>query len=302
MVSEDYDLLAEDVSADAVAAAQIGAPEGVRLTAEQRAELLRRRSVQGRLTQLDKAIDGQYERILRDNVSVNKSITDWCQNMLAEARTIVMNRQVDKLPKAEWNVQQVRARLDRAEESARQASRYALPIIIWGAAWFAVFVFLLFNPTFIFELLRIGEGDDPFLVAEVFLSALYFGGIGGVAAVFYHLFKYVSQRSFDNQYVLSFFGKPFMGMILGSMIYLTVFVVMRVLGLAPVGLQPAEAQNVPLLTTDVMYLAILYFVAMAAGFKENLAFDLLNRVIKAVLGGDRDEKSAQTPPETAPAS
>jgi hypothetical protein len=138
-------------------------------------------------------------------------------------------------------------------------------------------------------------------VAEVFLSALYFGGIGGVAAVFYHLFKYVSQRSFDNQYVLSFFGKPFMGMILGSMIYLTVFVVMRVLGLAPVGLQPGEAQNVPLLT-DVMYLAILYFIAMAAGFKENLAFDLLNRVIKAVLGGDQGEKSAPPPAETAPAA
>ena len=92
-----------------------------------------------------------------------------------------------------------------------------------------------------------------------------------------------------------------MGMILGSMVYLTVFVVMRVLGLAPVGLQPEQAPGAPLLT-DVMYLAILYFIAMAAGFKENLAFDLLNRVIKAVLGGDRGEKSSAPPPEAASAA
>jgi hypothetical protein len=53
-----------------------------------------------------------------------------------------------------------------------------------------------------------------------------------------------------------------------------------------------------------MYLALLYFIAMAAGFKENVAFDLLNRVIKSVLGGDQDEAEPAAPPpattETGP--
>lgn len=302
MVGEDFDLSVEEPSADAAAAAQVGAPEGLQLTPEQQAELLRRRSVQEKLANLDKAIDGQYERILQDNVSVNKPITDWCQNTLAEAREIVLSRDVDRLARAEWDVEQVRARLDRAVESRKQANRFAWPITIWGVAWFGIFVYLIFNPTFILQLLAIGGSNDPLLVPQIFLRALFFGGIGGVAAVFYHLFKYVRERTFDSQYVLSYVGKPFMGMILGSMIYLTVFVLMRVVGLAPVGVQGSEVDPM----TEVMYTALLFFIALAAGFKENLAFDLLNRVIKAVLGSEEEEEEvpapAASPPATTPTS
>ncbi len=83
-------------------------------------------------------------------------------------------------------------------------------------------------------------------------------------------------------------------MILGSMIYLTVFVVTRALQIAPAGLAVDDATAV----SDVMYLALLYFIAMAAGFKENVAFDLLNRVIKSVLGGDQGEEEPSAPPPT----
>jgi hypothetical protein len=301
MMGEDLDLSVEERSADAVAAEQVGAPEDLELTPEQQAKLLRSPSVKDKLANLDKAIDGQYERILQDNVSVNKPISDWCQNMLAEAREIVLSQDVDRLARAEWDVEQVRARLDRAVESRKQANRFAWPITIWGVLWFGAFVYLIFNPTFILQLLAIGESNDPLLVPQIFLRALFFGGIGGVAAVFYHLFKYVRERTFDSQYVLSYVGKPFMGMILGSMIYLTVFVLMRVVGLAPVGVQGNEVNP----TTEVMYTALLFFIAMAAGFKENLAFDLLNRVIKAVLRSEEEEEvpvPEASPPATTPTS
>jgi hypothetical protein len=295
MVGEGFDLSAEEPSADAAAAAQVGAPAGLQLTPEERDELLRRRSVQEKLVELDKAIDGQYERILQDNVSANKAITDWCQNILAEARGIVLNREVDKLARAEWDVEQVRARVDRAVESQKQANRFAWLITLWGVGWFVIFVYLIFNPTFILQLLAVGASSDALLVPQIFLRSLFFGGIGGVAAVFYHLFKYVRERTFDSQYILSYAGKPFMGMILGSMIYLTVFVLMRVVGLAPVGVQGSEVNP----TTEVMYTALLFFIAMAAGFKENLAFDLLNRMIKAVLGSEGEEVSTPPPPPPA---
>ncbi len=292
MVGEDFDVLSEEVSADAAAAALVGAPEGIRLTAEERDRLARRTSVQKKWVELDRAIEGQYDRILRENVSVSKPITDWCQNMLAEARAIVLTQQVSKLAKAEWNVEQVRARLDRAEESRKQANRYAWPITTWGIIWFAIFVYLIFNPTLILQLLTQGGITDSFLVPDIFLRSLFFGGIGGVAAVFYHLFKYVRERSFDSQYILSYVGKPFMGMILGSIIYLTVFVMMRVVGLAPIGLQGSDTDPM----VEVMYTALLFFIAMAAGFKENLAFNLLNRVIKAVLGEEKEAEELPTPP------
>jgi hypothetical protein len=299
MVGKDYDVLAEELSADAAAATLVGIPQGATLTPEQRAQQLRRPSVQKKLVDLDKAIAGQYDRILQQNVSVNKPISDWCQNMLAEARTIVLSLQVENLPKAEWDVEQVRARLDRADESQRQANRLAWPITAWGLAWFLVFVYFIFNPTLIMRMLGIETGNfsDAFLVPAIFLRALFFGGIGGVAAVFYHLFKYVRERSFDSQFALSYVGKPFMGMILGSMIYLMVFVVMRILKIAPAGLGATNSGEV----TDSAYTAILFFVAMATGFKENLAFNMLNRLIKAVLGDESPLEQGSTPPPT-PAS
>ena len=291
VVPGEFDLLA-DTSAEAAAAALIGAPESVELTEEQRAELLRRPSVVEDFAALDKAIDAQYDRILRENISVNQAVTDWCHNLLAEARTIVLHRKVERLSRAEWNVEQVRARLDRAGESRKQANRYAWLIAIWGIIWFGFFVYLIFDPLAVFRFLPFAGGDDTFLVPEVFLRSLFFGGIGGVAAVFFYLLKYVQERSFDSQYVLSYVAKPFMGMMLGSMIYLTVFVVMRVLGLAPIGLRGEGTQGV----TDIMYMAVLYFTAMAAGLRENLAFALLSRVIKTVLGGEQEEEEPSTPP------
>jgi len=298
LLDDDFDLLAEETSADAIAAALVGAPEATRLTAEQRARLLSRPSVRRKLAELDQAIEGQYDRILRENISVSKPITDLCQNMLAEARSIVLNRKVESLAQAEWYVEQVRARLDRAGESRKQANRYSVPITIWGVAWFAIFVYLVFNPTLLLRLAGISGGGDNFLVPEIFMRTLFFGGIGGVAAVFYNLFEYVSKRKFDSQYILSYVGKPFMGMILGSMIYLTLFLMIRALNFLPGGLEKGSIESL----TDVMYAAILFFVAMAAGFKENVAFELLDRVIKTLLHREERKEETGAPPSIEVAS
>jgi hypothetical protein len=52
----------------------------------------------------------------------------------------------------------------------------------------------------------------------------------------------------------------------------------------------------------VLYTAVLFFIAMAAGFKENLAFNMLNRLIKAVLGDESPAEQGSAPPPTTPAS
>jgi hypothetical protein len=294
LVEDNFDVLVEEPSEDGKAAEQIGPPEAIPLTDEQKAALLRRRAVQQELDELNRAIDAQYERILRENVSVSKPITDWAQTLLAEARGIVLAQEVGKLPIAEWDVEQVRARLDRAYESQEQAKRYSVPILIWGFAWFLLFVYLIFNPTLVLQLLNVGSLSDILLDPQIFLQALFFGGIGGVAAVFYHLFKYMRARSFDSQYVLSYFGKPINGMIVGSIVYLTVF------GARFVGLAVFQGEQ-PI--TDITGLRlIIYVLAIAAGFKENLAFDLLNRIVKAVLGSEAptDDQEIIGPPPTTP--
>jgi hypothetical protein len=294
LIDEDFDVLVEEPIAEAAAAEEVGPPEALPLTQEQKEELLRRRAVQQEFKELAKEIDAQYERILRENVSVSKPITDWAQNLLADARSIVLAEEVAKLAIAEWDVEQVRARLDRAYESQEQAKRYSVPILIWGFAWFLLFVYLVFNPTLVLQLLNVGNFSDVLLDAQIFLQALFFGGIGGVAAVFYHLFKYMRARSFDSQYVLSYFGKPINGMIVGSIVYLSVF------GARFVGLAVFQGQE-PL--TDITGLRlVIYVLAIAAGFKENLAFDLLNRIVKAVLGSQEEQAEEQEPIGQPPAT
>ncbi len=250
-----------------------GPPRSVQLTDEEETEMRRRQDVHERLADLDKNIQSLYDRILRENVSVNKDITSWCQNLLEEARVIVMYRELEKLARAEWCVEQVRARLDRADDSRKQA-RVPILIIAWGVIWFILFIYLIFNPTWVLLRLNLSRFTDSFINPEIFLRTLFFGGIGGVAAMLYHVFKCVSDRSFDSKHVLSYFAKPFMGMLLGSVIYLTVFVAMRALGLSPTGLPESNAETV----TNVLSTGILFLVAMAVGFKQNLAFNLLNRV------------------------
>ena len=272
----------------------VGPPRSVHLIDEEETEIRRRQDVHEKLAALDKSIQSLYERILRENVSVNKDMTNRCHNLLEEARLIIKYRELEKLARAEWCVEQVRARLDRADDSRKEA-RAPILIIVWGAIWFILFVYLIFNPTWVLLRFNLARFTDSFINTEIFLRTLFFGGIGGVAAMLYHLFKYGSGRSFDSKHVLSYFRKPFIGMLLGSVIYLTVFVAMRVLGLSPIGLPESNAETV----TNVLYMGILFSIAMAVGFRENLAVNLLNRVRKRML---RDDDAVKSPAGTGGAT
>ena len=234
-----------------------------------------------RLAALEQVIEAEYERIRREQVSVSQEITNWCHQLLMEAHNIVTQNKLEELPRAEWCIEQVRTRLDRARRSASQVHT-SVALTLWGIGWFFVLVYLIFDPVWMLKWVGLSETADFFINPSIFLRALVFGGLGGVAGIFYHLFKYVRERSFDEKHTLSYLGKPFMGMILGAMTYLGMFVFMRILGMKPVGLQVSDAE----MLTHVLYMAALYLVAIALGFKENRVFNLLNRAIKAVLGGE----------------
>jgi len=277
-------------------------PEDIEeLTPEERKRrmlLLKDKYVKEQFEKIYKAIDVEYERILDNNVSSNKGITDWAHNLLAETRYILMNYQIEHLPKAEWNIQQVRARLDRAEESEKWRKRWVWPIIGWGLIWFFSFVILTFNPGGLLFLLT---NNDPSTVSEllvpsIFLRAVFFGGIGGVASVFFSVIKYTSDRSYDKEYNVSYFVKPFMGMITGALVYLIVYVVARPFGIAPT----IAINNLSEPTTGkLVFEVVTYFLALAAGFQEHVFFKILSRMVKIILRDTQDKGegvSAAAPP------
>lgn len=263
------------------------------LTQEERALMLDRVGEE-RIRELEEAIDEAYKGV-RLEVGDNEDITTDCYNKLLKARDIVLRRDAAKFAQAEYYVEWVRARLRRAAESEAAARKYQWPILIWGLLWFAAFLTLLIllNENWFREAIIPSDNGNTLVDMDIFLSTMIWGGIGGVVAVLYSLFKHVGQRDFDVHYGLSYVGKPFMGLILGATVYMVFNLVIRALGILPAGAEDAGRVTVPAVAPGVMYL-----VAWASGFKENRVFALVDQGMKRVFSGG-GTANAELPPGSA---
>lgn len=261
------------------------------LTEEENKRLLRRWGAI-RLQELDQEISEVYDQVL-SKVGENEDIATDCYNLLLKARDIVIRREAARIPQAEYYVEQVRARLKRATESEKGGRKYAWWITAWGFIWgvLLISVLILLNHTWFQKLLAPSSLGSPVVDIETFFRAMVWGGIGGVVAILYSLFKHVGQRDFDSQYNLSYAGKPFLGMVLGATVYM-LFQLMATLRILPAGLQDAIGPA----TTVTPW--IIYPIAWACGFKENRIFDLVDRVIKRIFSRKEEEPEAPTEPST----
>ncbi len=235
---------------------------------------------------LEAAIDEAYAEVRRE-VGTNKNITTECYNQLLQARDIVLRRDVGKIAQAEYHVEDVRTRLQRAADSEKAARRHQWWILIWGLFWFVAFVALqlVINEAWFWDRIAPTGLSNLVVDMEVFLTTMIWGGIGGVVSILYSLFKHVGQRDFDPHYKLSYLGKPFLGIILGATTYMVFNLVLRTLGILPAGLEAAEGIAD---TTFTVAPGVLYLIAWASGFKENTIFELVDRTMKRIFGSKQD--------------
>jgi hypothetical protein len=256
------------------------------LTDEEEQQLLARLD-DARIQALDQQITQAYDQVLTQ-VGENEDIANECYNQLLQARDIVLRREAARIPQAEYYVEQVWARLKRASDSEIAAKKYAWWITGWGFLWGAVFlaVLVLLNQSALRALVVPPILTQLSVDMQVLLSAMIWGGIGGVVAVWYSLFKHVGQRDFDSQYNLSYVGKPFLGLVLGATVYMF-FLLLLNLRILPIGLQQGYETGAAVVTPW-----IIYPVAWASGFKENRIFDLVNRVMKRLFLAEEDTQPA----------
>jgi len=242
---------------------------------------------------LNVEISKTYDHVL-SRVGENENIATDCYNQLLKARDIVIRREADRIPQAEYYISQVRARVKRAVDSENGARKYAWWITAWGFLWGTLFLggLIALNIADISMLTNYVDALQLFEV-QTFLSAMIWGGIGGVVAVWYSLFKHVGLRDFDTQYNLSYVGKPFLGMVLGATVFM-LFQLMLSLRILPVGLQADDGSGINAVTPW-----IIYPVAWACGFKENRIFDLVDRVMKRIFSTKDDEEEAAPAAEPA---
>jgi len=242
------------------------------LTEEERAQILAWLGDQ-RIQKLESAIDEAYEDV-RVKVADNADIATDCYNKLLRARDVLVRRDVARIAQAEYYLEMVRGRLKRVVESDAAAQKYQWRILVWGLFWFAALLALLImlNDSWFRQFLLPPNTDNSFIDVDVFFSTMIWGGIGGVISVLYSLFKHVGRRDFDVHYNLSYIGKPFLGAILGATVYMVFNLLIRSLGILPLGLDAGGQVSTPSLAPGLMYL-----MAWATGFKENRIFDLVDR-------------------------
>ena len=190
-----------------IGAADIQAPDGQeeelelpdRELMEEEEQALLARLGDVRIQALDAEISRTYEQVL-SKVGESEDLATYCYNQLLKARDIVLRRDAPRIPQAEYYVEQVRARLRRATASESAARKYAWWIFGWGAGWglFYIAILLLLNYDFFREVVIPSGTDSGAVTIDVFLQAMLWGGVGGVAAVWYSLFKHVGRRDFDT--------------------------------------------------------------------------------------------------------
>ncbi len=233
-----------------------------------------------RIEILDEEISQVYDQV-RTEVGASESIVNQCYNLLLRARDIVLRRELTRIPQAEYYVEQARARLDRAAASRKGARRNAWWIMLWGLIWAMVYVALLvvLGSTYVAGWINYWGLRSAYMDPSILLPAMVWGGIGGVVAIWWHLFKHVSQRDFDSSYNISYLGKPFFGLILGATVYMVVFLFVTSLGIWP----SAEATGVEGIGNPAITPWIIYLTAWACGFKENRIFGMVDRLMKSIF-------------------
>jgi len=262
-------------------------PERI-LSDDERRDLLARYG-NTRLPQLDDEIDQVYGQVLEE-VGENSPITTDCQNQLLQARDIVVRQDVGKVPQAEYYVEQVRARVKRSASSKSAARKYGWLITGWGLLWGTAFLgaLILLSLGWFQEYLTPAQAGRATVDPTIFLPAMIWGGIGGVVAIWYSLFKHVGLRDFDTAYNLSYIGKPFFGLILGGTVYMVIHLLIMMLGIWPAGIREAqESMDAPTIAPWLIYL-----VAWACGFKENRIFGLVDRAMKRIFSSEQEAATA----------
>ena len=213
-------------------------------------------------------LEDQVTTIPRLSLKLAQSLLDG----LASARNRLLNNR-DQIEDAEREVAEVRYRLQRTH----RAKWFEQPSVIFGlivvmllATLFGALVPLVF-PVFFDTLSAQVARLYPPETSNVRLADLWYtivwGGLGGVTGALYGLWIHVAdKKDFDVDYSMWYYANPLMGMMLGAFIYVLVM-----------------SGVLTFLQTSPM---VMYILAWVVGFQQNVAFKLVNNILKRLAPED----------------
>ena len=117
-------------------------------------------------------------------------------------------------------------------------------------------------------------------------KTMFWGGLGGVTGALYALWRHVADKQdFDPQYSMWYITNPLMGFALGAFVYIAV----------QAGLFSLTAGN----TSSIQTTAVPTFVlAWLSGFQQNVAYDIVRRMLKVFQIEEKETEPAVPTPHT----
>ena len=114
-------------------------------------------------------------------------------------------------------------------------------------------------------------------------KSMFWGGLGGVTGALYALWRHIAEKQdFDKQYSIWYITNPIMGIALGVFVFL-------VMQAGLISMTGGTAQ--------VMQSAIPTFVlAWLSGFQQNVAYDIVRRLLKVFQIENKEETPLPPPP------
>lgn len=222
-----------------------------------------RRADDDRFAPLAERIERLYGEVKMD-LHESKAATDFCFNLLLQARQAVEARDYAR---AEFCIQSVDAKLKRSQRSMKAARGLGV-IFLWLWELLALGVGGgLLALTYVVNLTLFGLPIMPELV--VLLRAVGWGLIGGVIGALFNLPWFVQAREYDPAFAMNYFARPFVGALLGAILFLA-----SQAGILAGNLVVGDVKVGPI---------FLYVFAVLAGFKQEYVGEFFDGVMRAVF-------------------
>lgn len=194
-------------------------------------------------------------------------------DQLERARNELMES-IDNYEEAERAISGVELRIAISERAERDQP-VAMALFGYILLWAISFIWLLLSFDKIYAITGISNDPDIF----VGIVSAIFGGLGGIIGALYALYKHAAKDlDFSRRFLLWYISNPISAIFLGVFVFLVI----------KAGLLSMSVGNSG---EDISTPYVIYALAFIVGYQQNVAFDLMRRILKVFQLSDGASKS-----------
>jgi len=222
-----------------------------------------------RRERLDQQIESLYNRVA-DELSDHRDDAAFALKTLSEAQDIIIEdpRQYDE---ALYRVAVVKTMLVRKQNLRRWSYTWGMFVFFYAILWLVAFV-----AGFFIDVGSMGGGgqavsEGAAAIRSAWISGLS-GGIGGIVAILYSLsWRVAIKHEFDRQYIMKYLVQPFMGFLLGAVIFFITSAGFLILGGTSEATQFFGGDQ-------LIFVQIL--LGFIAGFRQRVVYYMIDRIVQ----------------------